>query len=219
MSTWNPFGQKPTTPPQITKPRIAEGVVTPTENKPTGRMKALAAEESRIERGLSHFRDVGEALKAIRDKQLFANNNQSAYLSWGDYLQRRWKMSEAHASRLISAADVVTELSLQGHSVLPATESQARPMASLSADQVAQVWSEVVATTPPEAITALAVEEKALKYRKPKRNRLRKPAAVKIKGKGWKITIERSLATIDVEAVLIEAIDRLKDTGRKSEAA
>ncbi|MFN9591208.1 MAG: hypothetical protein ACK56G_00655, partial [Pirellulaceae bacterium] len=73
--------------------------------------------------------------------------------------------------------------------------------------------------TPPEAITALAVEEKALKYRKPKRNRLRKPAAVKIKGKGWKITIERSLATIDVEAVLFEAIDRLKDTGRKSEAA
>ena len=213
---------KPKPPPEPTKPRpvVADG--KPTELPPTGRMRALAAEESRIERGLSHFREVGEALRTIRDKQLFANNNQTVYLSWVDYLSKRWGMSDTHATRLMLAAEVVQELATRGHSVLPSTESQARPLAALPTDHAVAAWSEVVATTPPEAITAAAIEEKVLKYRKPRRNRNRKPAAVKIKGKGWKVTIERSLATIDVESILVEVIDRLekaKAADKKSEAA
>ena len=205
-------------PPETTKPRLADG-----ESKPSGRMRALAAEESRIERGLSHFLEVGEALRTIRDKQLFANNRETEYLSWVDYLSKRWGMTENYANRLMSAADVVKELAERGHSILPITESQARPLVKLPAEQAADAWAEVVATTAPDAITAAAIEEKVLKYRKPRKNRNRKPAAVKLKGKGWKLTIERTTATIDVEAILAEALERLKNlsnpAGTKSEAA
>jgi hypothetical protein len=213
---------KPVPPPEPIKLQPVSTEGKPAELQPTGRMKALAHEESRIERGLSHFREVGEALKTIRDKQLFANNHQTRYLSWVDYLSKRWNMSDTHATRLMIAAEVVQELAQRGHSVLPSTESQARPLAALPTDQAVAAWSEVVSTTPPEAITAAAVEEKVLKYRKPRRNRMRKPAAVKIKGKGWKITIERSLASTDVIAVLMEAIDRLeksKTADKTKEAA
>jgi len=199
--------------PETTKPRLAADG----ETKPSGRMRALAAEESRIEHGLSHFLQVGEALKAIRDKQLYANNRETEYLSWVDYLSKRWHMTESHASRLMSAAEVVQELAHRGHTILPTTESQARPLAALNADQAAAAWAEVVATTPTDAITAAAIEEKVLKYRKPRRNRNRKPAAVKLKGKGWKLTIERTTATIDVEAILAEALERLKPA--KADAA
>jgi hypothetical protein len=39
-----------------------------------------------------------------------------------------------------------------------------------------------------------------------------------VKGKGWIITIERAEASIDVETILFEAIDRLKPAA-KPEAA
>jgi hypothetical protein len=219
MTTWNPFGAKPTSPPPITKPRPVK------DSKPFNKSEALAEAERRIERGLSHFLEVGDALRYIQNAQLYfrPGHPDQSYSTWKDYLDRRWRMSEQHAMRLIAAAEVVHELAGKGYQVLPSTESQARPLASLPAEQAAQVWSEVVATTPPEAITAAAIEEKALKYRKPRRNRNRKPAAVKLRGKGWRVTIERDLATTDLEAVLFEAIDRLKDLSKpadkKSEAA
>jgi hypothetical protein len=219
VSTWNPFVTKPTTPPPITKPRPTK------DSKPFNKSEALAEAESRIERGLSHFLEVGEALRYIQNAQLYFRPSQpdQGYPTWKDYLERRWRMTEQHAMRLIAASEVVHELAGRGYTVLPVTESQARPLASLPKEKAAEVWSEVVATTPPEAITAAAIEEKALKYRKPRRNRNRKPAAVKLRGKGWRVTIERDLATTDLEAVLFEAIDRLKDLSKpadkKSEAA
>jgi hypothetical protein len=213
MSTWNPFGAKPKSPPPITKPRPSK------DAKPFNKAEALAEAEGRIERGLAHFLDVGEALRYIQNAQLYfrPGHPDQSYSTWKDYLDKRWKMTEQHALRLMAASEVVHELAGRGYKVLPATESQARPLTSLAPDKAAEVWGEVTKERPPETITAAVIEEKAARHRTTKRARNKKPAAIKLKGKGWRITIERNVATIDVETILFEAIDRTKEIGKPPE--
>jgi hypothetical protein len=190
-----------------------------TERKDGGNAERLAAEEARIERGLVHFLEVGQALRAIKEHQLWFRI-PSVYRDWKHYLETRWHMSTDYASKLMAAADVVAELQAAGFSHVPTTESQARPLAGLPTEKAAEAWNEVTSALPVEAITAAAIEKVAAKHRKPKKARLKKPAAVKVKGKGWTITIERAEASIDVETILFEAIDRLKPApAAKPEAA
>jgi hypothetical protein len=60
----------------------------------------LGTLESRIEKGLRAFWDIGQSLSQIRDKQLY----RQSYKTFDEYCLNRWEMSRRSAYRLIQAA-------------------------------------------------------------------------------------------------------------------
>lgn len=86
----------------------------------------LGRYERVIERGLMSFMEVGTALIAIRDGKLY----RGTHGTFEDYCQQRWGISRSYAHRTIGAVEVVNNLLPIGN-ILPATESQARPLTAL----------------------------------------------------------------------------------------
>ncbi len=111
--------------------------------------------EVRIQRGLDTFMDVGLALLEIRDARLY----RAQFDTFESYCRERWGMGRQYPNKLIQAAEVAQNLTPIG--VIPKTESQARPLAKLEPEVQREVWSEVVASTPPEKITAKVIDERA----------------------------------------------------------
>lgn len=123
----------------------------------------LQEHEAIIERGLKTFVEVGGALLAIRDGRLYRQE-------WGtfeDYCQSKWGISKTHANRLIDSAEVIANLTPIGVIPLPATESQARPLASLSAEEQPIVWRMSVDTAPNGKVTAAHVQAVVNEYKAP----------------------------------------------------
>ena len=94
------------------------------------------------------------ALAAIRDGKLYAVE----YASFDSYCQDRWGWNRDRAYKLIAAADVAGCIQMD---TKPATESQARPLTKLPADEQPDAWEEVVAEAEAtgEKITAKKVEQ------------------------------------------------------------
>ena len=90
----------------------------------------LAQHEAVIERGLQTFYEVGTALLAIRDKRLY----RADYSTFEDYCRERWQMGRNYVNKLITAAEVVTNLGTNVP-ILPTTESQARELVTLTPDE------------------------------------------------------------------------------------
>ncbi len=118
--------------------------------------------ESIIERGLKTFVEVGNALLAIRESKLYRQD----YGTFEEYCQERWGMQRAHAYRLIDAAGVVKSLSPIGD-ILPATESQARPLTQLEPEEQAVAWQQAVETAPNGKVTAAHVQQVVKSYWSP----------------------------------------------------
>ena len=127
--------------------------------------------EAVIERGLKTFVDVGNALLEIRDSRLY----RADYGTFEDYCRGKWNMQRAYAYRLIGAAEVVSNLSPIGD-ILPATETQARPLTSLPADQQAQAWSYAVETAPVTGITAAHVQSVVNQFKQEPAQEYQEPA-------------------------------------------
>lgn len=68
-------------------------VLSPTESTRLQKCEAV------IEKGLQTFIEVGNALLEIRDSRLYRQD----YGTFEDYCRKRWKISRAHAYRLIEA--------------------------------------------------------------------------------------------------------------------
>jgi hypothetical protein len=100
--------------------------------------------EAVIERGIRTFIEVGSALATIRDNHLY---KADGYYSFHDYLKARWDLSVSRAYQMIDASRVTRELStiVETPELLPATESQARELVGLDAQQAAQVMAETAA--------------------------------------------------------------------------
>lgn len=113
----------------------------------------LAQHETVIERDQHTFIKVGLALMAIREKRLY----REQYGTFEDYCQERWHWSRQHANRLISSAEVVENLEPIG-SIIPATESQARPLAPLPPALQREAWQQSVATALDGKVTAAHVQ-------------------------------------------------------------
>lgn len=109
--------------------------------------------ETVIERGLSTFMDVGEALLAIRDKRLYRNTHST----FEDYCQHRWGFTRQHGNRLISAFETAKRLEPIGS--IPASESHIRPLTQLDPDEQDEVWQRANETAPEGNITARHVQE------------------------------------------------------------
>ncbi|MER6610224.1 hypothetical protein ABT282_31020 [Streptomyces sp. NPDC000927] len=131
------------------------------------RSQRLAVLESTIEASATtfrraqarHYREVGPALEEIRDQRLY---EESGYVSWLDYLARRWEYSESHAYRFIDMGRVCQALAPLGQEALEAlgAESQARELMPVlrehGDDAAREVWARAT-SEPGERITAKQV--------------------------------------------------------------
>lgn len=108
--------------------------------------------EETIRQGLNTFVDVGNALLEIRDKRLY----RQEYSTFEEYCREQWNMQRAYAYRLISASEVVNNLSPVGD-ILPSSERQARPLASLEPEEQVEAWKRVITSTPEGNVTAKIV--------------------------------------------------------------
>jgi hypothetical protein len=109
--------------------------------------------EAIITQGFKTFVEVGQALTAIRDQRLY----RQSHGTFEDYLRHRWDLSRPYAYQLMDASEVVKNLSATAD-ILPVTETQARPLASLPPEQQPEVWQEVVETAPAGKVTAKHVQ-------------------------------------------------------------
>lgn len=107
--------------------------------------------------GLKTFIEVGSALLEIQSgwKEF---KSRAGHDTFEEYCRVRWHMSRQHAHRMIRAAKVVQNLSPTGD-VLPVTESQARPLASLRPAQQREVWVEAVKSAANGEMTAAHVQQ------------------------------------------------------------
>lgn len=125
----------------------------------------LAENEAIIARGLATFREVGEALLAIRDGRQYleaADDNGEVFTTFEDYCRERWGMSRAFANYTIQASEIVATI-VATHPELPvlATESQARALAPIKDEPelMAEVLEAVAVADPFEPITAAKIAE------------------------------------------------------------
>lgn len=115
----------------------------------------LQQHERVIQQGLNTFVEVGQALAAIRDSRLYRED----YGTFEDYCQSRWGFTDRRARMFIDSASVLANLQTGTIvPILPATESQARPLTKLEPAEQVRVWEQVVATAPEGKITAAHVQ-------------------------------------------------------------
>ena len=119
-------------------------------NAPEPESTGLCIEQTRlveleaiVERGLTTFIEVGNALLEIRDSQLY----RRTHATFQDYCQKRWGISRPQAYRLMKSAEVVSNLSPFGDNQ-PTSESQIRPIAKLSPALQREVWELATAVNP-----------------------------------------------------------------------
>lgn len=114
----------------------------------------LAQCEAVIRRGLNAFVEVGDALATVRDEKLY----QEQYETFESYCREQWGLERRHAYRLMDAAQVIENVS-NWTQIVPATESQARPLTALEPEQQAEAWQRAVETAPNGKITAAHVQD------------------------------------------------------------
>ena len=124
-----------------------ESALTPLESD------RLTACEETIKAGAKTFIEVGNALLTIRDERLYRHEFGTFEL----YCQTRWSMTRQHANRLVGAAETIQNLEPIGS--IPQSESVARPLSGLPADEQASAWQEAVDTAPDGKVTAKHVQE------------------------------------------------------------
>lgn len=66
----------------------------------------LADCESKIERGIAVFLEVGNALLEIRDSRLY----RQQFSTFEDYCKERWGFARNYANKVIAATEVVANL-------------------------------------------------------------------------------------------------------------
>ena len=115
--------------------------------------------EGIIERGLSTFVEVGNALLEIRDSRLYRESHATSEA----YCRKRWGMARQRAHQLIGAAEAVSSLS-KLFDKPPTTESHAAALAAIEPPLRASVWERALETAPEGKITAAHVRETAREF-------------------------------------------------------
>lgn len=144
-------------------PTVHPGVAPsglPTRLRPDEETELALCKEI-IDRGLDTFLEVGMALTTVRDKRLY----RGSYDTFEDWCRAEYGWTSHRARQLIRGAEVVRNLQLpvNGNNcsafVLPASESQARPLLRLPPEEQRAAWAEVVRTAPNGRLTAAHVEK------------------------------------------------------------
>lgn len=113
---------------------------------------ALTHAEAKIERGLTSFIEVGEALAEVRDARLYRED----FGTFEAYCRRRWGITDRRARQMIDATTIVA--SLPTGTTVPVTESQARELSGLDPEDAAEVM-EIAEDISGGSITATKVRE------------------------------------------------------------
>jgi len=113
----------------------------------------LAQLETLIARNQEHFCEIGKALKEIRDSRLY---KLALFETFEAYVKARWDIGRAHAYRLIKFYEVIHNLSPIGD-ILPANESQVRPLAQLEPCEQRRLWKNLI--TSGIELTALSIKK------------------------------------------------------------
>lgn len=165
----------------------------------------LAELETVISEGLDTVLRVGTALMQIRKRELYRDR----YATWEAYLDARWRMTAAYASKLVEAAAVCIELKNAGLPEL-VREAHARELRKVPADKRAEAWKETLdaAGGKPEDVTAALVASVAAKHRT-KKARRKKPKTIVLKGRGWTLSLTRKSIDVNPVQALNEALSKL----------
>lgn len=122
------------------------------ESITTSESKRLLELEEVIERGLSTFIQVGEALAEIRDSRLY----RVQFSTFEEYCREEWEMSKTQANRLIAGSEVAENLTPNG--VTPRAESQVRPLTQLPPSEQPKAWEAAVQSANGAQPTAAQVQ-------------------------------------------------------------
>lgn len=96
--------------------------------------------EGIVDHNLRGFKEAGEALAEIRDRELFRQH----YPSFAAYLEQRWGISRKHGYRLIDAAAIAVNVSHGTQLPEPTTERAARALSVVPREEQPAVWAEAV---------------------------------------------------------------------------
>lgn len=127
--------------------------------------------EEIVDRGIQTFIEVGRALAEIRDRRLYRDSDST----FGAYCRERWAFSDSRARQLIAAAEVVTEVTVDG---LPAPQSErvARELVSLRAalpESYHEAWAGAVKKYGPEPTGKQVREVKLARSAERRREKIR----------------------------------------------
>lgn len=115
--------------------------------------------EAIIEKGLSTFIDVGQALKSVRDGKLY----RDGFKTFEAYVSERWGMDRSYAHRLIDASDVKEDLLPIGNKTPRAAEivreSQLRELVAVPDDVLEEVVEKAVELAGDSPITAKVLRQ------------------------------------------------------------
>jgi hypothetical protein len=100
----------------------------------------LVALEELIDNAQNSFERIGNALKTIREQELY----KPTYCSFNKYTKERWDMQRRYADRLIQSAEVMLLLRENNCSQLPTCESQVRPLTKLKKEQQLSAWQGIL---------------------------------------------------------------------------
>jgi hypothetical protein len=99
----------------------------------------LRACEGVLQKGLSTFFEVGNALLTIREKRLYG----ATHPTFENYCRERWGIGRSYAWRVISAAERLNLLPPDDSLPKPASEFQMRPFLKLEPEEFPKVWEQV----------------------------------------------------------------------------
>jgi len=130
-----------------------DSLVDTEDAEESAELARLAELETVIDRGLTSFREVGEALTEVRDSGLYRHGHGT----FEEYCAERWQLSRPRVYQLIDAVSVVSTMVDTGLPA-PTNERQARELARVPESQRAEVWEETLARTEGKP-TAAAIRE------------------------------------------------------------
>jgi len=125
--------------------------------------------ERTIKDGLMTFMEVGRALIEIRDAQLYRIQHRT----FEAYCRDQWGMTDRHARNLIAASSTASSLAGTG-TIVPKTESQARPLTKLPPAEQPEAWARAVEIAGGDQPTAKQVERAVQAVRSAKRSKPKK---------------------------------------------
>lgn len=127
--------------------------------------------EGIIKTNIGAFYEVGRALMEIRDKSLY--KDVLGFDTFEAYCKERWDFTGRYARDLMASTRVIENIG--SGTIVPATETQARPLARLEPEQQRQAWKQAVETAPEGKITAAHVYKIVKDMEGPKQQPAPKP--------------------------------------------
>jgi hypothetical protein len=141
-STTNPMNAG-----KLVKAQSDQTVAKPSETLSADEREVLAEHEGTIKQGLQTFQDVGMAFAQIRDLGLYREHG-----TFDDYCRDVWKVCRSKAYRYMAAGKCVKGLECRRSATneplaIPATETQARKMATRTPEQQFEIAKNVAKRT------------------------------------------------------------------------